>query len=95
MAIDEPAFLHATLFHSVLNLCVLRGESSCQDLFYHHGEAIRLVNERIGAVAKKNEIATNTIIAAVGCLTHFRVMGLPASIHECDADINRRRFYLD
>lgn len=66
--------MHATISHSALSLSVLRGgeTKSCQDQIWHQGEAIRLVNERIGSVIRK-ERASGALIAAVACLAHFEV----------------------
>lgn len=78
IAKEEPALFHAALFHAALHLCIVRSDAPRTDLFYHHGEAIRLINERIGAVARDQK-PTNALIAAVGCLTHFEVLFLVSS----------------
>jgi hypothetical protein len=72
LAVEEPALMHATISHSAVGFTTFRGEPSCHDQFYHKGEAIRLVNERIGAIIKK-EKASDGIIAAITTLMHFEV----------------------
>lgn len=71
-AMTDPSFLHATLFHSALSLCKLRGTSFSRDVFYHHGESIRLINERLRDPNLRK--VSDVTILTVGCLAHFEVI---------------------
>jgi len=65
--------------HTALGVASLSLEQSqssydkfCHDQFYHKGEAIRLVNQRIGSIVNGG-VAGDGLIAAVTCLMHFEV----------------------
>jgi hypothetical protein len=68
---SDPAFFHAALAHTALHLCNLSPERPYLDLFYHHGQSIRLLNNRI----KSSDVAAtlHTTIAAIACLANLEV----------------------
>jgi hypothetical protein len=72
---SDPAFFHAALAHTAFHLCNLSPERPYLDLFYHHGQSIRLLNNRI----KSLNIAENlhTTVAAITCLTNLEVPTRP------------------
>lgn len=76
-AFRDPAFLHATLFHSALNLCRVHGTSFSRDVFYHHGESIRIINQRLKD-PNFRQVSDITILT-VACLIHFEV----GKAHSC------------
>ncbi|KAH7418610.1 hypothetical protein BKA64DRAFT_205185 [Cadophora sp. MPI-SDFR-AT-0126] len=71
-AMTDPSFLHATLFHSALNLCRLRGTSFSRDVYYHHGESIRIINRRLSD-PKFWKVSDITLLT-VACLLHFEIL---------------------
>jgi len=73
-SISDSALLHATLLHSALSISMLRGQSATSDLLFHQGQAIRLVNERIGD--PHNKATSDATIAAVANLATFEVLPL-------------------
>jgi hypothetical protein len=72
---SDPAFFHAALAHTALHLCNLSPERPYLDLFYHHGQSIHMLNNRI----KSSNIAEtlHTTIAAISCLTNLEVPTQP------------------
>ena len=77
-AMTDPSFLHATLFHSALNLCRLRGTSFSRDVYYHHGESIRIINRRLSD-PKFWKVSDITLLT-VACLLHFEVLSLASHL---------------
>jgi hypothetical protein len=72
---SDPAFFHAALAHTALHLCNLSPERPYLDLFYHHGQSIGLLNNRI----KSSNIAAtlHTTVGAITCLTNLEVPARP------------------
>jgi hypothetical protein len=73
-SISDPALLHSTLLHSALSISMLRRDNSSTDLLFHQGQAIRLINERIGD--PNNQTTSDATIATVANLTCFEVLNL-------------------
>ncbi|KAE9362796.1 hypothetical protein N431DRAFT_357902, partial [Stipitochalara longipes BDJ] len=72
-AISDPALLHATLAHLAMTFC------NPEDMFYHIGQAINLVNKRISD--SSHESITMETIFAIVCLTSLELRsGSVASI---------------
>ncbi|KAL2072879.1 hypothetical protein VTL71DRAFT_12222 [Oculimacula yallundae] len=71
-AMTDPSFLHATLFHSALNLCRLRGTTFTRDVYYHHAESIRIVNRRLSD-PRFWKVSDITLLT-VACLLHFEIL---------------------
>ncbi|KAH7363780.1 hypothetical protein BKA65DRAFT_545694 [Rhexocercosporidium sp. MPI-PUGE-AT-0058] len=71
-AMADPSFLHATLFHSALNLCRLRGTTFSRDVYYHHGESIRIINRRLSDPNFWK--ASDVTLLTVACLLHFEIL---------------------
>ncbi|KAH9212873.1 hypothetical protein DL95DRAFT_524810 [Leptodontidium sp. 2 PMI_412] len=71
-AMTDPSFLHATLFHSALNLCRLRGTTFSRDVYYHHGESIRIINRRLSD--PKFWKVSDVTLLTVACLLHFEIL---------------------
>lgn len=77
-AMTDPSFLHATLFHSALNLCRLRGTTFSRDVYYHHGESIRIINRRLSD--PKFWKVSDVTLLTVACLLHFEVCCPPCHL---------------
>ena len=71
-AISDPAVLHATLCCSAAHYTLLGGGNGCIPLeyYYHKGEAIRLINERLGDPVRRTSDGT---LAAIACLASLEV----------------------
>jgi hypothetical protein len=72
---SDPALLHAALAHAALHLCRLSSERSDADFFYHGGQSIRFLNNRI----KCSNIAADllTTIGTITALTNIEVHARP------------------
>ena len=70
-AMSDPALLHATLFISAMSHCLLHGKASSAEIFYHKGQTIRLINERLRK--PKHVASSDATICAVTCLAALEV----------------------
>ncbi|CZT08247.1 uncharacterized protein RCO7_11206 [Rhynchosporium graminicola] len=92
LAMTDPSFLHATLFHSALNLCRLRGTNFTRDVYYHHAESIRIVNRRLSN-PRFWKVSDMTLLT-VACLLHFEILadfgfnGVRAGLETHEAQIH-------
>ena len=69
--VSDPILTHASLVYPSLNLNRIQGSEAFNDTYYHQGEAIRLLKERISS--SEYRVASNAIIYAVTCLMYFEV----------------------
>jgi hypothetical protein len=71
-ALSDPACYHGTLFLSAAHRVVFSGSGDPLPLecFQHKGEAIRIINERLGDPSHR---VTDGTIAAIACLAAFEV----------------------
>jgi hypothetical protein len=75
-ALSDPAWFHSTLFLSAAHRALLMGseDSLPVECFQHKGEAIRIINERLGDPARR---VIDGTIAAIACLAAFEVSPCP------------------
>ena len=73
-ALSDPALFQATLLISAVHLALLHGGILGEEVFYHKGETIRLVNNRL---RDPEQGATDGTIGAVACLTIIEVSSRP------------------
>ena len=71
-ALSDTACFHGTLFLSAAHKALLTGTENSLPLecFQHKGEAIRIINKRLGDPTRR---VTDGTIAAIACLAAFEV----------------------
>ena len=74
-AIEDPALLHATLFHQAVYFAkaAYRQPHDYKEIWEHQGRTIALINERLGEPVAS---ITDTTIAAVACLASHEVTSI-------------------
>jgi hypothetical protein len=77
--LSDPACYHGTLFLSSAHRTLLTGTGDTLPLecFQHKGEAIRIINERLGDPRRR---VTDGTIAAIACLAAFEVSAFPSTV---------------
>jgi len=76
-ALTDPALFHATLLISSVHLALLHEDSMGAEVFFHKGETIRFVNDRLG---DPDQGASDATIGAVACLTVIEVSSSPPHV---------------
>jgi hypothetical protein len=76
-AISCPALLHATLLHSALHLSSISKSGQSEEITYHYVMAIQEINRQLSDQSLK---PTDTLIAAVACLSNSEVSSIVIDI---------------
>lgn len=73
----DSAALHSLLVHSAFNLRGVGQLKQDHEMLYHQGEAIRLINGRLGD--SRDKPASEATIFTVVNMTHFEVCSISYS----------------
>lgn len=71
IATSDAAILYTTLFVTAFNLCVRDGKPFSPEVFFYKGEAIKLINKRIGDT---DSCVSDSLICSVAALAQLELV---------------------